>query len=679
MTQEERDRLKQLALTVGRQKAAGRNDDGTYGQPPEGYVLNPQTQQMVNVSSPNYPIQTSPGRAFVQGGFEGASMGASGEIAGAVGGEYARALADEQLKRNREAHPIAAYGGEFVGGASTGLGLGGALMKGGRAAVGALRAAPAAARAASPAAQAANAAAARSQSLARQIGSGAMIGGGEGALYGFNTGEGGAGNRATSAAIGAGVGMAGGAVAPVALRGAGAVANPIAGALGLKRAAPSVERGINRTIQDSGKSPEEIRALMRSAMEDGQDMYALADALGETGANRLSGLQRNAGPAKQEITDFLENRNFEAPDRIARTVGEAVGSDQTRKQAFDELAATRKRDAGVNYGGSFDNSRPVDPSGILKTIDEYVEGYAETGVELDDIGKAYQKVRNSLSGDAGGDGILRADLSDPRRVFQVRKQLVRMIQQAQARNDGGMVESLTVLRRRFDDALSDASDEYKVARDTYRQQSQTLDAFEAGGKEAMGPRRGQDIVDAFGKLEGDQADAFRLGYADTDLARVEQVGPRGNAARKYQTPRARAVYDALADDPEQFRRRMDRELTMGETTAKALYGSRSGDNLSAQAAAAADEAGVVITAASGRPGQAAAQAFAGLSRLAAGETPTVQQEIARAMMSTDPEQYLQRAVQRGVIDDRKRRAIEAALRQGNKPVAETGEAIAGMR
>lgn len=106
------------------------NQDGTYGQPPEGFALNPDTGQMEDMRSPANPnIPTGSLNALGIGMGQGAGFGMLDEAAAGLstlaGGDY-----DYNLSRMREAerrasgdHPISYYGGMLGGGASQGIGL----------------------------------------------------------------------------------------------------------------------------------------------------------------------------------------------------------------------------------------------------------------------------------------------------------------------------------------------------------------------------------------------------------------------------------------------------------------------------------------------------------------------------------------------------------------------------
>lgn len=179
-----------------------RNADGTYGQPPEGMVMNPQTGQMEDLRSPINPnIPQGGANALGIGTGQGLGLNMMDEAAAALtvpfGGDY-----DYNLGRMREAerraaddHPAAYYGGQVGGALGTGLGL----AKGG--------------------ASLTNAAINSGARLPTVAAASGLEGAALGAGYGFGAGEGGEG-RLDQSVDGAKWGGAIGAALPFAIAGA---------------------------------------------------------------------------------------------------------------------------------------------------------------------------------------------------------------------------------------------------------------------------------------------------------------------------------------------------------------------------------------------------------------------------------------------------------------------------
>lgn len=106
------------------------NPDGTFGQPPEGMVLNPATGQMEDLRSPANPnIPQGGANALALGVGQGTGFNMLDEASAALsvpfGGDYDYNLARmrEAERRASEEHPVAYYGGQIGGALGTGIGL----------------------------------------------------------------------------------------------------------------------------------------------------------------------------------------------------------------------------------------------------------------------------------------------------------------------------------------------------------------------------------------------------------------------------------------------------------------------------------------------------------------------------------------------------------------------------
>lgn len=174
-------------------ESTGVNPDGTYGQPPEGMVLNPATGQMEDLQSPINPnIPQGGANALGLGVGQGAGFNLLDEASAALtvpfGGDYDYNLARmrESERRASSDHPVAYYGGSVGGALGTGAGLASGGLSATNAAINAGWRLPAV-------------------SVASGLEGGAL-----GAAYGFGAGDGAEG-RLTGArdggALGAGIGV----------------------------------------------------------------------------------------------------------------------------------------------------------------------------------------------------------------------------------------------------------------------------------------------------------------------------------------------------------------------------------------------------------------------------------------------------------------------------------------
>lgn len=118
------DRIARRRAELASQNAvATPNSDGTYGTPPDGYFMNPETGQMTSRAMLKNNISPSRGEAAVSGAFQGATFNFGDELIGAVGGavggdeqgNFMREKARAYTEAQRDAHPATHFGGEVAG------------------------------------------------------------------------------------------------------------------------------------------------------------------------------------------------------------------------------------------------------------------------------------------------------------------------------------------------------------------------------------------------------------------------------------------------------------------------------------------------------------------------------------------------------------------------------------
>lgn len=306
--------------------AARKKPDGTYGQPPEGMILNPITGQMTSRELLAGNIDPGMAASAITGGAQGATLGLSDEGIGALnavipgkgtagerydfGREYARAMLDAA----RRDHPVAAYGGEIGGALALPLG---AIKSTGK--------------------------------LALDMGKSALTGGLMSGGYAAGAADGGLSERASAAKDAALIGGAVGGAIPLAGAGIKKIAESLMARRAIKAAganAPTTEQlrtagnAAYKAIDDSGVS---VKAdVAKSKLAD------IADAL------RGEGVGLDVGgkvfPASRAVMDaaegFTEGKNtipFRDLDILRRFTGASAASNLANKA--DTRLATGARAA----------------------------------------------------------------------------------------------------------------------------------------------------------------------------------------------------------------------------------------------------------------------------------------------------------------------------------------------
>lgn len=636
-----------LELAAAATRGTPRNQDGTYGQPPEGVVMNPATGQMEDLRSPANPnVPQGRGAAAALGGMQGLGYDFGDEVVGGIGAltgqgaEYSRELMREGDARARDEFPFS-YGVPKVAGAvasslSLGRGLG-------------ITAAP---------------------TTAGRAAQGAGIGAGEGALFGFGQGEGAADRVAGAMQFGALGGLLGGA-APFAVdavrRGYdGLIAGPVAS----MRAAPSqvrADRAVAGAAQRAGLTADDLDAALQQAAREGQPEFVTVDALGRPGQRMLSSIQRTPTEAQQDIVEFLTSRQDQQGRRVGGFISEALDAPDTAAARTASLTQARGAAADAAYTAARQDAGPVDVRAALSVIDERIGGMQGSGVAGDGIDGALARFRGRLAAQPGPDGVMR-ELSDFDRVLGVKQDVSDAIGAAVRAGRNNEARELTKLRDALDAALEASSPSYRTANDQFRQASRVIDAVDEGTQAARPRNRADDVLAQYQAMTPEQQAAFRVGYADPVMARVENAPLGTNRVRTLRADGFSDVMGGIANDPALLARRLDREARMFSTNQGVLGGSQTAERLADDALLSSESVGILGNILAGRFGAAAGQAGIMAGNSLAGRNTATREEIARILLSRDPRAALERALAAETTAAGKAAIMDAVIRSLPRPV-----------
>lgn len=610
--------------------------DGTIAEFPEGTtndVIKGALQKRFGAPKPADPRDSVMGKvdAFGRGVADTLSFGLADEIA--AGGDallnpilgtgndgeslserYNRNLEAQRAtdKSDSENRPVARIAGQLTGGVTGGVGL----AKNGLS-------------------MAANAAG-RGASLGRVAAASAGEGGILGAAQGFGSGEG-VTDRLGKAAWGGLFGAGAGGATPYAVAGAQKVAG-MAAAPVMARVFPESysQRAIGDAVRRSGMSVDDIAQSLARAQADDQAMFTVADAMGNSGQRMLSTVARNPSDARQAVVEALQNRQVGQGERLASYLAEGFDASDTAAQRAASLTAQRTAAANANYGAARSSAGVVDPTDAIRAADEFLApGVTQVmnpgnNIADDSIEAAVRRARSYLT---DGNSVL----TDFTAAHRAKMELDAMIEGAKP----AVQRQLIPIRNSLDDALSNASPDYAGARDVFRQQSRAIDAVEAG-RAAASPRvRSADTVQQFTGMTPDEQSAFRAGYVDPYIARIESasMSPTTNKARSLITPKTGEEFPAfaLADRADRMGNRIAREQRMFETANAALGGSKTADNLADAAEMAKFDPGVLSKLARADIVGALVDGATRLAGEAGGTPPRVIEQIAKALMETNPD------------------------------------------
>ena len=518
--------------------------------------------------------------------FQGLTVGTGDEITAygtskLGGNSYETELARERarIEQGRSEAPISSLVGNVAGGLAPGAAIYRGLAAGARG-VGAV--------------------ASEAPGLLARIGLGAAAGGTEGAVYGFNAGEGDATARGENAKNLGAVGAVFGAAAPAALalarplfRGvAGIVTKPFNKSANTVAASRLIERSVGR----AGATPDKIERLLQEAADEGQPQFSIADALGPAGRGTLNAAVRQPGAAKTEAVDFLMKRQAGQGERISASLADALGVTETAAQKTTSLTAARKTASDTAFDAARTNARPVDVRGVLEAINGRLAPTKGVAIAPDSIDAALGGFKKRLTSRSpatdnvpgmGRDPTATAvDLSDFNKVFRVRQDM-RDAREAAIRSGAGeKAKEIGAIIKSMDEALANASDEYRAAMADHSSASRVIEAVDAGKTASALRVRPQDTAQEFGGLQPNARDAYKTGYADPLLAAIESAAPGVNKARPLQSDKRAAELGQMAVEPARLFRIIQREMDMFATGNRVLGGSATADNFADVADAA---------------------------------------------------------------------------------------------
>lgn len=461
---------------------------------------------------------------------------------------------------------------------------------------------------------------------------GAAFGGLSG--YGYDTGV----------LEGAALGGSLGAVARPLLAAGGSAASSVGGLMGLGNTGRS-QTAIADAVGRSGRTVNEITDDLARAAAEGQPEYMVADAMGNAGQRMLTGVARSPGDMRQTIAETLMRRQSGQGRRLQGAMTEGFGAPQTKQQTEAALEALRKADAGVNYPAARQAAGSVDPTSAISRADDFLGtagSLPRTNIADDSVEGVVRRARSLMT---DGENII----SDFDTAFRAKVELDSMIENANPTIKGRLIP----IRNELDRALEKSSGLYANARDTFRRQSQDIEAADIGRDAAMRGRVEDTIPQFQGMTRPEQQASFRAGYVDPYIADIQKAaGPMTNKARPLISDATAVEFPAFAlpGEGQRLMDRVAREQRMFETANSALGGSRTAENLSDIADIGGFDPTMVGALASGNIKAAALQALTRSANALAGRNTQTRDLIAKALMETSPTQanaQLLKAVQRG--------------------------------
>lgn len=607
----------------------------------DGQIRNTVRQELDAEKAAGLP-QDGAGRRFLQGAtFNTAdevlagmmtpfAMAKHGTLDPREGYAYAKAKEDMRLEDARAESPIAGGIMEALGGTVTG----GALAKAGATAI--------------------PAATARLGGVAGTAVGGAIDGAALGAVSGFA--DGGDGHRLEEAKNGALVGAGFGAGVPLAMAAARPVVAPIASNIAA-RINPEgyAERQVGRALERSGQTADQVRDRLAQAAAEGQSEYRLLDALDYPGARLGAVVAKNPGEGRTELREFLNDRQQGQSYRLSNMLAEGLDAPETAQAATNRMNAARRQTDNEAFGAVRADAEPVNVTPAVEHIDRTLRPgltgdlSLQNGIAYDSVEGALSRARSLLT-----DG--RSQVADFEVVQRARGDIADAVEKAQRAGEGNKARLLRGVRDALDREMEASSPGYRDAMGRSRAAAQEVDAIEAGTTAAQ-RGRSEDKIGTFAAMTPAEQAAFRTGYADPLIARVQAAPEGANKARPFTSQAMQTELPAFAAEGrgDTLTRQIGRENEMFANRNEALGNSKTAENLADNADTGLD-AGVVMKLLGGNFVGATKDALMRGAAALNGNTEAVRREMARLLMVGDRDKAMtmllklgQQAARRGDI------------------------------
>lgn len=477
-----------------------------------------------------------------------------------------------------------------------------------------------------------------------------------GAAYGAAAGAGAgedATDRLTRAAIDGAVGAGIGGTLPV----MGAVARPIVAPIASNitaRINPAgyAERQVARAAERSGQAPEQVADRLGQAAAEGQGEYRLLDALDYPGARLGAVVTKNPGEGRTQLREFLNQRQEGQAYRVGNALGEGLNAPETAQAATARMTRARSAQDDQAFAVARRDAGPVDVAPVVSVIDDTLR---PTGHLTDPNNIAYDSVEGVLARARRllTDG--EQSVSDFTVAQRARNDIADAVEVARRAGRGNQARLLRDVRNALDNQLQAASPSYRAAMADSAAAAREIEAVETGAASA-GRGRTEDKIAAFNGLSEGERAAFRTGYADPLIAKVQGGAEGVNKARPFTSQAMQTELPAFAapgrGDP--MMRRLQRENEMFGNRAEALGNSKTAENLADNADTGIDPGLFAKVLGGNLVGATRELVGRGIAALN-GNTEAVRREMARLLMEGDRNRVLTMLLRLGQEDARKAR------------------------
>jgi len=476
------------------------------------------------------------------------------------------------------------------------------------------------------------------QMVRQGVKSGAIVG----TLGGIGASDGGLGERAASAGLGAAGGAALGGAIPVATKSIGSGVQQVRRMLG-KGPAISPQL-ISDALMADGLTARQAGRMVDDAQRRGVPL-ALAD-VGENTRSLLASVGRQPGPSRTIVRDMAIGRQEGQADRIASAIGRDLGPVANPRKVSEALIQKAKSDAAPLYAEAYAAPTPITDklSGLLTRVPRAAIDNANRIAKLE--GRDPKSL--GVAFDEAGDVVLVGKPSVETLDF-IKRGLDDVVEKSRDGVTGklnldGEGRAVNNLLRDFVAEVDRVNPAYAKARAAYAGPVRAAAALNKGSGFAR--KTADDISAETQNMSPFELDQYRLGVRSAMTKLLDSKTEGANKVLMLTgTPAKRKALEKLFGGSGGFTKFM---AALGdEGKAQQTYASVAGNSLTAGRIAddaVTGDAGLldaaanaVLTSGKGRPVTAIINALKDVSRYGQGEAgKVVRAEVAAALAETDP-------------------------------------------
>ena len=378
-----------------------------------------------------------------------------------------------------------------------------------------------------------------------------------------------------------------------------------------------------RGVIESGQTPQQLADAVAAANREGQGMFTLADAMGNSGQRMLSTTTRAPGRARTDVVEFLDQRQAGQGRRLSNTLAEGFDAPQTAAQTRTAMTQARDTAADTAYDSVRAGAGQVNLVGPLNHLDSIIgtQPGQVTRPANDSIEAILLPFRNRLAS---------VNPDDFAAIQRIRGDMSDAAQNAMQSGYGNRSRLIGQAVRQLDTAMEGASSGFRQANRNFAQSSRDIDAINLGRDAALRGRT-EDIIPQFQAQSQAGQRGYRTGYADPLIENAQGAAFGANKARPLINDAFADEAAAMAPGNQLMQNRIGRENTMFQTRNAALGNSKTAENLADDAAMGIDPTliGQVL---SGNWGGALRSALSAGQNMMSGNTPQVREEVARILL-----------------------------------------------